>query len=197
MLLRQQLEAMDDGGLVVISAPATPYPLPAGALRARQPDRALAQDQEAEVEGADPRRQGRASPSSTCSRRPGPQLYPGMIEWVPLSKGGKRDLGRSRDADRQDRLRRTTRPRSPTSSRRRRPAPSPPQAGVADRTGWCPVEPVAFESTLQPGIHVLGDAAHHGRHAQGGASPPTRRPRSAPRRSSPSCAGREPADPQL
>ena len=30
---------------------------------------------------------------------------------------------------------------------------------MADRTGWCPVEPVAFESTLQRGIHVLGDAA--------------------------------------
>jgi hypothetical protein len=33
------------------------------------------------------------------------------------------------------------------------------RAGVADRTGWCPIEPVSFESTLQPGIHVLGDAA--------------------------------------
>ena len=32
-------------------------------------------------------------------------------------------------------------------------------AGVSDRTGWCPVEPVAFESTLQKDIHVLGDAA--------------------------------------
>src|SRR4029453_297474 len=32
-------------------------------------------------------------------------------------------------------------------------------AGVADRTGWCPIEPVAFESTLQPGIHVIGDSA--------------------------------------
>jgi pyruvate/2-oxoglutarate dehydrogenase complex dihydrolipoamide dehydrogenase (E3) component len=30
---------------------------------------------------------------------------------------------------------------------------------VNDRTGWCPIEPVGFESTLQPGIHVLGDAA--------------------------------------
>ena len=28
-----------------------------------------------------------------------------------------------------------------------------------ERTGWCPVEPVAFESTLRPNIHVLGDAA--------------------------------------
>jgi NADPH-dependent 2,4-dienoyl-CoA reductase/sulfur reductase-like enzyme len=32
-------------------------------------------------------------------------------------------------------------------------------AGVADRTGWCPVDPVTFESRLQPNIHVIGDAA--------------------------------------
>ena len=32
-------------------------------------------------------------------------------------------------------------------------------AGVADRTGWCPIDPVTFESQLQPGIHVIGDAA--------------------------------------
>jgi sulfide dehydrogenase [flavocytochrome c] flavoprotein chain len=31
-------------------------------------------------------------------------------------------------------------------------------AGVADRTGWCPINPVTFESTLQPNIHVIGDA---------------------------------------
>ena len=32
-------------------------------------------------------------------------------------------------------------------------------AGVADRTGWCRINPVSFESRLQPNIHVLGDAA--------------------------------------
>src|SRR5207344_3317626 len=32
-------------------------------------------------------------------------------------------------------------------------------AGVADRTGWCPIDPVTFESRLVPGIHVIGDAA--------------------------------------
>ena len=31
--------------------------------------------------------------------------------------------------------------------------------GVAEQTGWCPVESVAFESRLRPGIHVIGDAA--------------------------------------
>jgi sulfide dehydrogenase [flavocytochrome c] flavoprotein subunit len=32
-------------------------------------------------------------------------------------------------------------------------------AGVTDRSGWCPVDPVTFESKLQPGIHVVGDSA--------------------------------------
>jgi sulfide dehydrogenase [flavocytochrome c] flavoprotein subunit len=32
-------------------------------------------------------------------------------------------------------------------------------AGAADRTGWCPIDPVTFESKLQPNIHVIGDAS--------------------------------------
>ena len=32
-------------------------------------------------------------------------------------------------------------------------------AGAADRSGWCPIDPVSFESRLLPGVHVLGDAA--------------------------------------
>ena len=32
-------------------------------------------------------------------------------------------------------------------------------AGVTDRSGWCPIDPVTFESKLQPNIHVIGDAA--------------------------------------
>lgn len=31
-------------------------------------------------------------------------------------------------------------------------------AGVSDATGWCPVNAIAFESALVPGIHVIGDA---------------------------------------
>jgi sulfide dehydrogenase [flavocytochrome c] flavoprotein subunit len=31
-------------------------------------------------------------------------------------------------------------------------------AGLADASGWCPVDPMTFESTLHPGIHVIGDA---------------------------------------
>ena len=32
------------------------------------------------------------------------------------------------------------------------------RAGVTDMTGWCPVDPLTFSSTLQPDIHVIGDA---------------------------------------
>ena len=46
--------------------------------------------------------------------------------------------------------------RHPAAARRRA---SHEIAGVADRTGWCPIDPVTFESKLQPNIHVIGDAA--------------------------------------
>src|SRR5262249_57491689 len=32
-------------------------------------------------------------------------------------------------------------------------------AGVTDRTGWCPVDPITFESQLVPNVHVVGDSA--------------------------------------
>ena len=33
------------------------------------------------------------------------------------------------------------------------------RAGVADASGWCPVNGLSFESRLQSNIHVIGDAA--------------------------------------
>ncbi len=35
-------------------------------------------------------------------------------------------------------------------------------AGLTDESGWCPVRPASGESVLQPGIHVIGDAAIQG-----------------------------------
>jgi sulfide dehydrogenase [flavocytochrome c] flavoprotein chain len=36
------------------------------------------------------------------------------------------------------------------------------RVGLADQSGWCPVDPITFESRLQPGIHVVGDAINGG-----------------------------------
>src|SRR4029077_5612515 len=86
------------------------------------------------------------------------QLYPGIIEWVSLSSGGKVI---------------SVDPRSRTlltdfaSYKANVANVIPPQragqitevAGISDATGWCPIDPITFESRLQPGIHVIGDAA--------------------------------------
>jgi NADPH-dependent 2,4-dienoyl-CoA reductase/sulfur reductase-like enzyme len=157
VLLRDQLAAMPDGGLVVIAAPATPYRCPpapyerasliAHYLKAHKPkSKVLILDAKDGFSKQHLFEEAWAA------------LYPGLIERVPLSKGGS--------VTAVDPATMTVR----TDFEDYKPAVAnivPPQraaaitsrAGVADRTGWCPIEPVGFESTLQPGIHVLGDAA--------------------------------------
>ncbi|MEA2938911.1 MAG: sulfide dehydrogenase [flavocytochrome c] flavoprotein chain [Alphaproteobacteria bacterium] len=156
-LLRRQLEAMDDGGLVVISAPANPFRCPPGPyerasliahyLKTKKPKSKLII-----LDAKD------AFSKQRLFQDGWKALYPDMIEWVSLSKGGKvtsvepgsmtvvTDFGRHKAAVANI---------------------IPPQkagriaelAQVADRTGWCPVDAVTFESKQQPNIHVLGDAA--------------------------------------
>jgi NADPH-dependent 2,4-dienoyl-CoA reductase/sulfur reductase-like enzyme len=157
LLLRRQLEAMKDGGVVVIAAPANPFRCPPGPyerasliahyLKTRKPrSKVLVLDAK-----------------DTFSKQrlflgAWSELYPGLLEWVPLSKGGKvisvdvaartlvTDFGRHK-ADVANVI-------PPQQAGRIAQA-----AGVTDRSGWCPIDPVTFESTLQPGIHVIGDAA--------------------------------------
>jgi sulfide dehydrogenase [flavocytochrome c] flavoprotein chain len=160
ILLRRQLEAMPDAGLVVIAAPANPYRCPPGPyerasliahyLKTKKPRAKLII-----LDAKD------AFSKQKLFEAAWKQLYPGLIERVPLSSGGKVS---SVDAAA------TT---VATDFQTYKPAVAniiPPQkagqiaerAGIADRTGWCPVDPVTFASTLQPDIHVIGDAAMAG-----------------------------------
>jgi sulfide dehydrogenase [flavocytochrome c] flavoprotein chain len=156
LLLRRQLEAMEDGGLVVISAPANPFRCPPGPyerasliahyLKTKKPRSKLIV-----LDAKD------AFSKQRLFQNAWKELYPGLLEWVSLSSGGKvtavepatnalvTDFGRH-EAKVANVI--------------------PPQkagriaelAGVADRTGWCPIDPVTFESKLVPNIHVVGDA---------------------------------------
>jgi sulfide dehydrogenase [flavocytochrome c] flavoprotein subunit len=157
LLLRRQLEAMDDGGLVVISAPANPFRCPPGPyerasliahyLKAKKPRSKLIV-----LDAKDTFSKQRLFQAAWA------ELYPGLLEWVPLSKGGNVT---SVDA--------ATRTLVTDFGRHQAKVANviPPQkagriaevAGVADRSGWCPIDPVTLESKLQPGIHVIGDAA--------------------------------------
>lgn len=157
VLLRQQLQAMDDGGLVVMSAPANPFRCPPGPyerasliaywLKIWKPKSKLLL-----LDAKD------AFSKQRLFQNGWAELYPGMIEWVPLSQGGKvtsvdpATLSLTTEfATHKAAVANVIPPQKAGAIAA--------QAGVADRTGWCPVEPVAFESTLRPNIHVLGDAA--------------------------------------
>jgi NADPH-dependent 2,4-dienoyl-CoA reductase/sulfur reductase-like enzyme len=157
LLLRQQLEAMPDGGLVVISAPANPFRCPPGPyerasliahyLKTRKPRSKLIV-----LDAKDTFSKQRLFQNAWA------ELYPGLLEWVPLSKGG---AVTSVDV--------ATRTLVTDFGRHQAAVANviPPQraggiadvAGAADRSGWCPVDPATFESKLQPNVHVIGDAA--------------------------------------
>ena len=156
MLLRRQLEAMPDGGLVVMSVPDNPFRCPPGPyerasliahyLKTQKPRSKLLV-----LDSKDSFSKQKLFTAAWA------RLYPDHLQWVGLSAGGRAtgvdpasmtittDFG-SHKADVANII--------------------PPQragriatlAGVTDRSGWCPVDPLTFESKLVPAVHVIGDA---------------------------------------
>ena len=156
VLLRRQLEAMEDGGVVAIAVPATPYRCPpapyerasliAHYLKSKKPrSKILILDAKDTI------------PQQRLFEHAWKTFYSGMIERVALSDGGRvvsvepstntlvTEFG-NHDTQVANVI--------------------PPQkagnianlAGAADKTGWCPIDPATFASRLVPNIHVIGDA---------------------------------------
>jgi NADPH-dependent 2,4-dienoyl-CoA reductase/sulfur reductase-like enzyme len=157
MLLRSQLEAMPEGGTVVISAPANPFRCPPGpyeraSLIAWYLKKAKPRAKLIMLDAKESFSKQRLFESAWQL------LYPELIEWVSLSSGGKVT---SVDAKTRTFVTDFATYKADVAN------VIPPQragkiaeiAGVADTTGWCPIDPVTLESRLQPNIHVIGDAA--------------------------------------
>lgn len=156
LLLRRQLEAMADGGTVAIAIPANPSRCPpapyerasliAHYLKTNKPrSKVLVLDAKDSF------------PQQRLFEKAWQELYGDMIERIALSQGGRvtsvdpatmtvvTEFG-SYTPDVANVI--------------------PPQragriaeiAGAADATGWCPIDPMTFESKLLPSIHVIGDA---------------------------------------
>jgi hypothetical protein len=155
-LLAAQLAAMRPGGVVAISVPAGPMRCPPGpferaslmaAYLARRARRAKVLIFDA----------NNHFPRQDAFSAAWQELYPGTIEWIPVTLGGalervdpeRMTLYSSRGAQRADVIN-IIPPQAP--------AAIAVQAGLASDHGWCPVEPSTFESTLVPGVHVIGDA---------------------------------------
>lgn len=159
-LLRAQLAAMEDGGVFVIAAPPNPFRCPPGpyeraSLAAyyfkqfKPRSKILILDAKDNFFEQDLFQDG------------WDRHYPGMIEWLPAQfTGGIKAI------DLKTRSVRT----AGDAFKANVANIIPPQtagdlaqkAGLADPSGWCPVDPLTFESTLHPGIHVVGDAASAG-----------------------------------
>jgi sulfide dehydrogenase [flavocytochrome c] flavoprotein subunit len=156
VVLRRQLEAMDDGGTVVMSAPANPFRCPPGPyerasliahfLKTRKPRSKLIV-----LDAKDQFSKQRLFQSAWK------ELYPDHLEWVGLSQGGRVTSVEPADM---------TLVTEFGNHKATVANVIPPQkagriaevAGVADKTGWCPIDPVTFESKLVPNIHLMGDA---------------------------------------
>ncbi|WP_409192944.1 FCSD flavin-binding domain-containing protein [Bradyrhizobium sp. RDM4] len=155
-LLRRQLEAMDDGGTVAIAIPANPSrcppaPYERASLIAHYLKTNKRRSKVLILDAKDNFSQQR------LFEKAWKELYGDMIERVALSQGGRVT---SVDSSTRTII---------TEFGNYTPDVAnviPPQragriaelAGAADATGWCPIDPVTFESKLIPNIHVIGDA---------------------------------------
>ena len=155
-LLRRQLVAMNDGGTFVMTVPANPYRCPPGpyervSLVANYFKTAKPKAKIVILDAKD------AFSKQKLFEAAWAELYPGMITWISLSNGG---AVKSVDAKAMSLATDFETYKADVAN------VIPPQkagmiaglSGVADRTGWCPIHPETFESTLVPGIHVIGDA---------------------------------------
>ncbi|WP_084332043.1 NAD(P)/FAD-dependent oxidoreductase [Hyphomonas adhaerens] len=155
-LLQQQLHEMDDGGVVVMSVPPAPFRCPPGPyerasliaqyLKANKPKSKLvildAQDK--------------------FSKQPlfeaaWASLYPDQIERYDANAFGRvvavEPSSRTLSTEFEDFQADVANVIPPQKA-----GMIAHRAGVTDMTGWCPIDPLAFSSTLQPDIHVIGDA---------------------------------------
>ena len=156
LLLRDRLAAMADGGLMVMSVPGNPYRCPPGPyerasliahfLKMHKPRAKLIV-----LDAKD------AFSKQRLFQAAWKAMYPNL-EWVGLSAGGKvTDVDAGGGGVRTEFA--AYAPDVANIIPPQRAGAIAATAGVADRTGWCPIDPVSFESRLRPGIHVIGDAA--------------------------------------
>jgi len=156
LLLRRQLEAMKDGGLVVISVPRAPFRCPPGpyeraSLIAHYLTSSKPRSKVLILDANDQFSKQSLFLADWAAR------YGDMVEWRGASDGGRVarvDAGAMIVETDFERIRADVANVIPPQKASEIAA----RAGVADLTGWCPVNAVAFESTLRPDIHVIGDA---------------------------------------
>lgn len=166
VLLRQQLMAMRDGGVVIIVAPPNPYRCPPGPYeRASQIAYYLKQYKpKSKILILDPKdkfsKQG-------LFQQGWAQHYPGMITWVSGSNDGRVTQVNTQNMtvftdfeEHQGNVINVIPPQKAGEIAVR--------TGLTNQSGWCPVNQQTFESTIHRNIHVIGDASIAGKMPKSG-----------------------------
>ena len=156
LLLREQLRAMPEGGVVLMSVTPAPFRCPPGPYeRASLVAGYLKQHK--------PRAKLLILDSNDAFSKQGlfqaawREHYGDMIEWRSASDFGRviradaraMELHTDFDSERGDVINVVPPQRAGEIAQR---------AGAVDATGWCPIDATSFESTLVPSVHVIGDA---------------------------------------
>ncbi|MCG6966437.1 MAG: NAD(P)/FAD-dependent oxidoreductase [Chromatiaceae bacterium] len=157
VILRKQLEAMPDGGVVAIAAPPNPFRCPPGPYeRACQIGMYLKEHKpKSKVIILDAKEKFSKQGLFTQAFE---RYYKGIVEWVGADKGGK--------VTRVD-AKTNTIYTGDTAHKVAVANIIPAQqagaiaikAGLTDEKGWCPIDGRSFESTIHKGVHVIGDAS--------------------------------------
>ena len=155
-ILRGQLEAMADGGTVVITSPPNPYRCPPGPYeRASQIAIYLkAHKPKSKIIILDSKSQFSKQGLFTQAWE---KFFPGMIEWRPGPDAAVVKVnakGMTAETSFGDEIKADVINVIPPQ----RAGKIAQAAGLADDQGWCPVDAKTFESSLAKGIHVIGDA---------------------------------------
>jgi sulfide dehydrogenase [flavocytochrome c] flavoprotein subunit len=156
-LLRRQLEALPDGGVVGFAIPANPFRCPPGPYERISMVASY-------LKKAKPKSKILALDAKDAFSKQGlfqdgwKELYGDMVEWVPLGKDGKvarvdvkekvfeTELGTKHKVDVGNII-------PPQSAAR-----IAIDAGLANDSGWVPINSRTFEAQKAPHIHVIGDA---------------------------------------
>lgn len=168
LLLRKKLEAMRNGGTFIIVAPPNPFRCPPGPYeRASVVAHYFKQHK--------PRSTIVILDAKDDFSKKGlftdgwDKLYPGMIKWVPAAQGGTVKAVNTRNMVVEtefDTYKGDVVNVIPPQSAGRIAL----DAGLADEKGWCPTDPMTFESKKHKGIYVIGDASIAGEMPKSGFS---------------------------
>lgn len=156
LLLRRQLRAMPNGGVVIMTVPAAPYRCPPGPYeraslmahflkRYKPRSKIIILDAKSQFS------------KQSLFEAAWKEHYPNLIDWISLEKEG--------NMERVDSEKLTVYTEFGSHKADVLNVIPPQKAGriavwmeLADESGWCPIDPVTFESSRIPYVHVIGDA---------------------------------------